>query len=103
MAVNIPTTEELKGMFDDLKAMIKDTQRNTGQSLASDISVGWQDTNKICADTGIDRSTLFLYKSREWLVSEKDYYQLGRKYYWRVESVRQLLSGQKILPKESWD
>lgn len=102
MAVNIATIEDLQGMFDEVKIMIRETQKNTSQGRKTSVSVGWQDTNKICEETGIDRSTLFLYKEREWLKREEDYNQLGRKYYWRVESVRNLLSGQKELPKQSW-
>lgn len=98
MAVNIPTTDEIRGMFEELKAIIEDSHEKLKPAPA--LSVGWQDTNKICEDTGIDRGTLFLYKERKWLKPDEDYYQLGRKYYWRVESVRLLLSGKKVLPKK---
>lgn len=96
MTVNIPSSDEIKGMFEELKNIILNSQEQPKSN--SDTSVGWQDTNKICEDTGLDRSTLFLYKEREWLKPNEDYYQLGRKYFWRVESIRTLLSGQKDLP-----
>ena len=101
MAANIPTNDDLKGMFDELKEMILESHEKLKLPPAS--SVGWQDTKKICDDTGLDRNTLFLYKNREWLKFEEDYYQLGKKYFWRVESIRALLSGQKDVPKESGD
>jgi|GEM_PF-5194410 len=98
---NIPTNEEMERMFEELKAAILESQEKLIPAPA--LSVGWQDTNKICDDTGIDRSTLFLYKEREWLKPDEDYFQLGRKYYWRVESIRALLSGKKDLSKKSGD
>lgn len=101
MTVNIPTTEDLKQMFEELKKVIDESHEKLKPAPA--LSVGWQDTNKICEDTGLDRNTLFLYKEREWLKPDEDYYQLGRKYFWKVESIRTLLSGQKDLTKKSGD
>ena len=98
---NIPTNEEMEKMFEELKAVILESQEKLKPTPT--LSVGWQDTNKICEDTGIDRSTLFLYKEREWLRPDEDYFQLGRKYYWRVESIRALLSGKKDVSKKSGD
>ena len=95
MSLTIPTIEEMKRMFDELRADLLESHEKLKPTPA--LSVGWQDTNKICEDTGLDRGTLFLYKEREWLKPEEDYYQLGRKYFWRVESIRNLLSGQKDL------
>jgi len=93
--MNMPSLEDLEKMFEELKVMILESQEKLKPPTA--LSVGWQDTNKVCEDTGLDRSTLFLYKEREWLKPDEDYYQLGRKYFWRVESLRNLLSGQKDL------
>lgn len=103
MKMIISSDEELKKMFDELKISLLENQEKLKPTLAS--SVGWRDTNKICEDTGLSRATLILYKEREWLKPNEDFYQLGRKYFWRVESIRSLLSGQKELPEgeEGWD
>ena len=95
MSLTIPTSEEMKRMLEELKADLLESHERLKPTPTP--SIGWQDTNKICSDTGLDRSTLFLYKEREWLKSDEDYYQLGRKYFWRVKSIRNLLSGQKDL------
>jgi len=95
MSLTIPTSEEMKRMLEELKAALLESHEQLKPIPTP--SVGWQDTNKICEDTGLDRSTLFLYKEREWLKPKEDYYQLGRKYFWRVESMKNLLSGQKDL------
>jgi len=101
MSLTIPTSEEMKRMLEELKAALLESHEQLKPIPTP--SVGWQDTNKICEDTGIDKNTLYLYRDREWLRPDEDYFQLGRKYYWRVNSIRDLLSGKKVLPKKVGD
>jgi len=98
---NIPTNEEMERMFKELKIAILESQEKLKPEPV--LSVGWQDTKKICEDTGLDKNTLYLYRDRDWLKLKEDYFQVGKKYFWRVKSIRALLSGQKDVSKKSGD
>ena len=89
MAVNIPTLEDIKALFEQLTGELEAIRVRIDSGEKE--TIGFWNTKKVNKETGIPPSTLHSWRRNGWLKKGDDFSLMSNRYMWKVTSIRKLI------------